>query len=219
MGDVHGRLIAFDLDGTLIESRRDLADSANDLIQERGGAPLSVEAIAGMVGEGARVLVGRALTAAGLADDPSALPRFLELYDRRLLNHTHLYDGVLDAVQRARARARIAVLTNKPIDPTEKILRGLGIRDLFDEVIGGDGPFPRKPEPASLQALMAQAGALPADALLVGDSPVDLETAQRASVRCCIVSYGFGFRRDRVQGAEWIVDDAPSLSRVLEQAF
>ena len=219
MGNVHRRLIAFDLDGTLIESRRDLADSANDLIQERGGAPLSIEAVAGMVGEGARVLVNRALTAAGLVDDPSALPRFLELYDRRLLNHTHLYDGVLDAVTRARTRARIAVLTNKPIDPTEKILRGLGIRDLFDDVIGGDGPFPRKPEPASLQALMAQAGAEPADSLLVGDSPVDLETARRASVRCCIVSYGFGFRRERVEGAAWIVDDAPSLSRVLEGAF
>ena len=219
VGDVHGRLIAFDLDGTLIESRRDLADSANDLVQERGGAPLSVEAVAGMVGEGARVLVSRALTAAGLPDDPSALPRFLEFYDRRLLNHTCLYDGVLDVVKRAREQARVAVLTNKPIDPTEKILRGLGIRDLFDDVIGGDGPFPRKPEPASLQALMAQAGAAPADSLLVGDSPVDLETARRASVRCCIVTYGFGFRRDRIEGAEWIVDDGPSLSRVLERAF
>jgi phosphoglycolate phosphatase len=213
------RLIAIDLDGTLIDSRRDLADSANELIAELGGAPLSEDAIAGMVGEGARVLVSRALTAAGLADDPGALPRFLEFYDRRLLNHTYLYDGVLDAVKDARTRARVAVLTNKPIDPTEKILRGLGIRELFDDVIGGDGPFPRKPEPASLQALIAQAGATPADSLLVGDSPVDLETARRASVRCCIVSYGFGFRRDRVEGAEWIVDDASSLSRVLEQAF
>ena len=215
MGHVHGRLIAFDLDGTLIESRRDLADSANDLLRERGGAPLTVEAVTGMVGEGARVLVSRALMAAGLEDDPSALPRFLELYDRRLLNHTALYDGVVDAVKHARRHALVAVLTNKPIDPTEKILRGLGVRDLFDEVIGGDGPFPRKPEPASLRALMARAGASPAQSLLVGDSPVDLETARRASVRCCIVTYGFGFRRDRVAGADWLADDAAALSRVI----
>jgi phosphoglycolate phosphatase len=217
VGDVHRRLIAFDLDGTLIESRRDLADAANDLVQERGGAPLSVEAVTRMVGEGARVLVARALTAAGLDDDPAALPRFLELYDRRLLNHTRLYDGIVDALKRAREGARVALLTNKPIDPTEKILRGLGVRELFDDVIGGDGPFPRKPDPASLQALMTGAGASPADSLLVGDSAVDLETARRASVRCCIVTYGFGVRRDLVEGADWIVDDGAALSGVMEQ--
>jgi phosphoglycolate phosphatase len=219
VGDVHGRLIAFDLDGTLIESRRDLADSANDLIRERGGAPLSVESVAGMVGEGARVLVSRALAAAGLPEDPGALPRFLQLYDRRLLNHTRLYTGVVDVVKRARERARVAVLTNKPLDPTEKILLGLGVRELFDDVIGGDGPYPRKPEPTSLQALIARAGAEPAGAMLVGDSAVDLETARRASVRCCIVTYGFGFRRDRVEGADWLVDDAPALLRVIDQEY
>src|SRR6266581_1098427 len=82
-------LIVFDLDGTLIDSRRDLADAANALIVERGGAPLAVDAIAGMVGEGAALLVGRALRARGLdGEDPTALPRFLELYDERLLAHT-----------------------------------------------------------------------------------------------------------------------------------
>jgi phosphoglycolate phosphatase len=144
------------------------------------------------------------------------LPRFLELYDRRLLNHTLVYDGIVDVVRRARGRARLAVLTNKPIDPTEKILLGLGIRELFDEVVGGDGPFPRKPEPASLQALMAGAGASPSGTLLVGDSAIDLETACRASIRCCMVTYGFGFRRDLPEGADWIVDDAQALSRVLD---
>lgn len=214
MGHVHGRLIAFDLDGTLIESRRDLADSANELIAELGGAPLSVEAVTQMVGEGARVLVGRALVAAGIPDNPDALPRFLEIYDRRLLNHTHLFEGVEDVVKGIRD-SRVALLTNKPISPTVKILEGLGVRDLFDDVVGGDGPYPRKPDPTGLLALMAAAGSSPERTLMVGDSVVDLETARRAGARCCIVTYGFGFRRDRVATADWLVDDASSLRQVM----
>jgi len=217
VGHVHGRLIAFDLDGTLIESRRDLADSANDLIVELGGSPLSVEAVAGMVGEGARVLVSRALAAAGLGDGPWALPRFLEIYDTRLLNHTRLFPGAADMLLAARRGARVAVLTNKPIGPTEKILAGLGVRDLFDDVIGGDGPYPRKPDPASLRALMEGAGTNAATTLMVGDSRIDLATARGASVRCCIVTHGFGFRPEAIEGADWIVDDVRGVADAIEQ--
>jgi phosphoglycolate phosphatase len=216
VGHIHRRLIAFDLDGTVIESRRDLADSANELIVERGGAPLSVEAITGMVGEGARVLVTRALTAAGVADMQGSLERFLAIYDTRLLNHTFVYDGLVDALTRARGIGRVALLTNKPLAHTERILAGLGIRETFEDVIGGDGPYPRKPDPASLHALMERAGASPEHTVLVGDSAIDLQAARNAGARCCIVSYGFGFRRDRVEGADWIVDDAAALSLVLD---
>ena len=106
MGDLR-RLIAFDLDGTLIDSRRDLADSANQLLGEMGAPPLPEDAIGRMVGEGARVLVQRALAARGLEETPAALPRFLEIYDTRLLNHTRPYEGVLDAVRLARQHARL----------------------------------------------------------------------------------------------------------------
>jgi phosphoglycolate phosphatase-like HAD superfamily hydrolase len=94
---VTSTLIAFDLDGTLIDSRRDLADAANALIAELGGEPLSEDAIGSMVGEGAAVLVRRALRAARVLEPPDAVARFLALYDTRLLNHTRLYDGVIDA--------------------------------------------------------------------------------------------------------------------------
>ena len=109
-------LIVFDLDGTLIDSRRDLADAANALIVERGGRPLAVEAITAMVGEGAPLLVRRALTAAGLDPDADGtLPRFLELYDERLLAHTRLYDGTREAPGGARARER-----RSPFSPTNR---------------------------------------------------------------------------------------------------
>lgn len=218
VGDIR-RLIAFDLDGTLVDSRRDLADSANELIEELGGQPLTVDAIGRMVGEGARVLVHRALTAAGLGDPPGGLARFMEIYDRRLLNHTVAYDGMLDVVRYARTHARLAVLTNKPLAPSEQILTALGMRELFDEVIGGDGDHPRKPDPGGLRALMRRAGTSAASTLMVGDSWVDHETAHRAAARCCLTTYGFGyvtFPAERLTGDEWIVSAPQELVAVID---
>jgi len=214
------RLIAFDLDGTLIDSCRDLAESANELIVEMGGTSLSEDAISRMVGGGAALLVRRALDAAGLDHPPSAVTRFLEIYDTRLLNHTRVYDGIPDVLHLAGRHARLAVLTNKPIRPSERLLEELGLRDLFDDVIGGDGPYPRKPEPDGLLAMMASAGATGERTLLVGDSGVDHETARRASARSCIVSYGFGFRtfpRERLAERDYVVDDARALAEVIGQ--
>jgi len=216
MGDLR-RLIAFDLDGTLIDSRRDLAESANQVITERGGTPLPEDTIARMVGEGVAVLIRRALAAAGLGEAPGALPRFLEIYDGRLTKHTRAYEGIEDAVQAARRIARVIVLTNKPAGPSERVLGSLGLLPLFDEVIGGDGPLPRKPDPASLVAAMERAGATAAQTLLIGDSAIDHETAVRASSRCCLATYGFGyvmFPRERLTGKEWMAaapDDLPAI--------
>jgi phosphoglycolate phosphatase len=218
MGDLH-RLIAFDLDGTLVDSRRDLADSVNQVIAELGGVPLAEGAIVRMVGEGAAVLVRRALAAAGLPDAPRALPRFLEIYDGRLLNHTRPYDGVEDAVRAARRRARVIVLTNKPAAASERILRGFGLLGLFDEVIGGDGPLGRKPDPAALVAAMERAGATPGCSLLVGDSAIDHETAVRAASRCCLATYGFGyatFPRERLTGEEWMAAAPTDLPAIFD---
>jgi len=223
VGDLH-RLIAFDLDGTIVDSRRDLADSANELITELGGTALSEEAIARMVGEGAATLVRRALTAARVADAGidirRALTRFLEIYDTRLLRHTRVYPGLTDVIRFARTLGRVAVLTNKPLAPSERILEGLGIRDLFDVVVGGDGPLPRKPDPSALQVLMRDCEATPETTLLVGDSAIDHETAIRAGVRCCLVSFGFGYQnfpKERLRTDEWIARDASQLRAILER--
>ena len=223
MGHIR-RLIAFDLDGTLVDSRRDLAESANQLITELGAAPLPEDAITRMVGEGAALLVRRVLAAAGLGDAPgvlsAALSRFLEIYDGRLLNHTRSYEGIADAVLAARRHARVVVLTNKPAGASERILEGLGLRDLFDEVVGGDGPLPRKPDPASLLALMERADATGANTLLVGDSAIDHQTARRASSRCCLVAYGFGYATfpvGELTGEEWIAADPQELAEIIER--
>jgi len=217
VGHLH-RLIAFDLDGTLIDSRRDLAESANDLVVELGGTPLPEHDIAGMVGEGASMLVRRALIAARVEEPPDAVARFLEFYDRRLLNHTRAYPGIADVVHQAKDHGRVVVLTNKPKRPSEQILEGLGLLDLFDDVVGGDGPLPRKPDPAALLALMDAAGAGTSTTLMGGDSPVDYQTAVNADVQCCLVSFGFGFAkfsREDVAALTCVADDAAALQRAI----
>ena len=211
-------LFVFDLDGTLIDSRRDLADAANALIVEGGGQPLPVDAITAMVGEGAPLLVRRALQAAGLETDVgSALARFLELYDERLLVHTRLYDGTREALEALAPRATLAILTNKPQRPTERILEGLAIAPFFRWTIGGDTDHGRKPDPAGLNYLISSAGAGAAETVMVGDSAIDLRTARAAGTRICLVRYGFGFRTaaGELSGDELVADHPSQLPTIL----
>ena len=188
------RLVVFDLDGTLIDSRRDLAESANALLHETGCPPHPEVAIGRMVGDGAATLVARVFAAAGVAPPPRALERFLEIYDARLLEHTRPYEGVEALLRNLAPRCRLAVLTNKPLAATLEILEGLDLAGYFaGGVLGGDGPLPRKPDPTGLVQLMREAGAPGVGTLLVGDSLVDWQTAKAAAASACMAAYGFGF--------------------------
>jgi len=189
-------LLVFDLDGTLVDSARDLADSTNDVLASYGFGRLEESAVIQMVGEGARTLVARVLAAAGCAASlDEALTRFHEIYATRLVRHTRPYDGILDIVVEAAARSTLAVLTNKPIEPTRRILDAFDLSRHFAWVIGGDSEFPRKPDPASLAHLVAQARVDAARTLMIGDSAVDAEVARRAGTRFCLARYGFGQAR------------------------
>ncbi len=184
-------LVVFDLDGTLVDSATDLASAASALAEELGGRPLTRAEVIGMVGEGAAVLVRRALTAAGVHPaTPGATARFLTLYDARLLDTTCLYPGMRGVLDTLDPLTALAVLTNKPAAPAERLLSGLGVRQYFIEVVGGDGPWPRKPDPAGLTALRVHARGGPM--VMVGDSPVDAETAARAGATFVLARYGFG---------------------------
>ena len=218
MGHVR-RLIVFDLDGTLIDSRRDLAAAANALIVERGGSPLDEHAIGRMVGEGAAVLVQRALAAADLPLEPGSVARFLELYDERLLDTTTPYPGIPDVVATLARSGTVAVLTNKPIAPSRRILDALGLAPLVSETIGGDSNFPKKPDPASLLHLMTRFGAAADETVLVGDSRIDHETARRAGVRVCLARYGFGFETfsaGGLHGDEAIADEPAEVPGLID---
>ncbi len=214
------RFAVFDLDGTLIDSRRDLSDSANEMLAEYGAAPLSEENITAMVGCGAATLVKRVISAAGVAALPSeALDRFLAAYDRRLTRHTRPYDGIPAALDELHSQAvTMAVLTNKPLEQSVKILAEFGLSKYFQWTVGGDGPWPRKPSPDGIRYLMQQASAGPGETVLVGDSTVDLQTARNAGVHICLARYGFGFadlRPDELTGAESLVDTPAAITAVV----
>lgn len=207
--------IAFDLDGTLVDSVADLAAAASELVTSLGGRPLSQDDVAMMVGEGAGVLVRRALTAAGLnPETPAALPRFLEIYGRRLLDTTVAYDGVPAMLQLAAGRARLSVLTNKPLAPSQRILDALGLAGYFDLVLGGDSGYGRKPDPGGLRAAAAAAPHV----LLVGDSPIDAMTADAAGVTFVWAQYGFGARRfDAPPGTPYVLQRPSDFAAVLDR--
>ena len=147
-----------------------------------------------MVGDGARELVRRLLAAADI-DAPldEALAHFLDCYDQRLLATTRPYDGVFATLEALAPQARLAVLTNKPEAATRRLLEGLELLRYFSDVIGGDSPYGRKPDPRGLFALLARADVATENALMVGDSMNDLLVAEAAAVPMCFARYGFGY--------------------------
>jgi phosphoglycolate phosphatase len=213
------RLVVFDLDGTLIDSRRDLANAVNVLLVECGASALPEEQVGRMVGDGAATLVARAFEAAAVERPADALPRFLAIYAAHLTDHTRPYAGIPTVLASLHERATLAVLTNKPTASTRLILDRLDLARYFDRdrVLGGDGPFPRKPDPAGLHALMRGASADGGNTLLVGDSIIDWNTARAAGAHICIARYGFGFEgfpRDRLAPDDWTVDDPEEILRL-----
>lgn len=206
-------LVVFDLDGTLVDSRQDLAASTNDVLAGLGAGPLPVDVVEQMVGDGARTLVHRALVHAGCdADLDAALAEFHRCYARRLLETTRPYDGIPEVLQ-SLAGTRLAVLTNKPLEPTRRLLEHFGWTGTFDRVVGGDGPFARKPDPAGLLDVMRMCGAEPHETMMVGDSMVDVDVARQAGAHICVAAYGFGAARGdlSLRGDELIANAARDI--------
>jgi phosphoglycolate phosphatase len=212
-------LIVFDLDGTLVDSLRDLTDASNELLAAYGARPLDDQTVGGFVGEGAATLVRRLLRARDVAAPPEeALARFLALYDARLVNHTRPYEGIPEALGALRMQATLAVLTNKPVQAAVRILDVLDLRAFFGWVVGGDSPFGRKPDPEGLRAIMAWARREPRHTVLVGDSAIDVRTGRNAGTRVCVARYGFGFSScpaETLTGEELFVDAPRQLAEVL----
>jgi phosphoglycolate phosphatase len=187
------RLVVFDLDGTLVDSARDLATAVNATLRRLapGVAPLDLDTVRSFIGNGARALVARSLVRAGLPHPPEDVrPIFMAEYARCLLDTTRLYPGAAEVLD-ALADRRLAVLTNKPGGLSRTILDGLGVGDRFFRVYGGDDGPTQKPDPDGLRRLMAEASAALEDTVLVGDSGVDVQTARAAGVRALAVDYGF----------------------------
>jgi|SRR6185436_822580 len=204
--------VVFDLDGTLVDSRLDLATAVNATRERLALPPLPVETIAAMVGEGARTLLRRALPerVAGEAFEV-ALALFLDVYFERCLDATVAYPGIPELLAALAPRLPLAVLTNKPERHSRRILDGLGIAAHVGLLVGGDTLPMRKPDPAGLLHIAARWAASPQRLLLVGDSDVDVATARSAGTPLALVAWGFGALDRSAAGAAWCVDSPAEL--------
>ncbi len=187
------------------------------MLEQYGAAPLPLSEVVEMVGEGAPVLVRRALARAGLRPDvDDALGRFLKVYDRRLMDHTFAYPGITESLSLAVARGPLAVLTNKPLGPTIGILEALHLRGFFTRVIGGDSEYGRKPDPTGLLALQSLA---PGERLvMVGESPADWKVAVNANCPFVWARFGFGAAKfDAPPDTPFAIDHQRDLGAVLSR--
>jgi phosphoglycolate phosphatase len=186
-------LLIFDLDGTLIDSKLDLAHSVNAARAHMGLGPLNLTLILQYVGHGAPVLMRKAMgPEASEAQVAEALEAFLDYYRQHSLDRTRPYPGVRESLERLHAAGKLlAVLTNKPVEESRKILEGVTLAPLFFQVYGGNSFAAKKPDPAGVHHLMAGAGIGRDRTLMVGDTSVDVETARNAGILVCGVRYGF----------------------------
>ncbi|MDP9054090.1 MAG: HAD hydrolase-like protein [Acidobacteriota bacterium] len=186
-------LLIFDLDGTLIDSRLDLAHAVNHTRADAGRGPLPHEQIFSFVGNGAPVLIQRAMGPDATAEEIGrALEVFLDYYRHHALDYTVLYPGVRESLERLHASgAQLAVLTNKPVKISRGIMEGLGVSQFFFQIYGGNSFEHKKPHRVGIDTLRAEAGVPAESTWMVGDSWVDIQTARNAGVASCGVSYGF----------------------------
>lgn len=205
------RLLIFDLDGTLIDSRLDLVYSVNATLEHLGRAPLAHEVIESYVGNGVAALVHRALGPGAFEEQVKhAQEFFLDYYRAHMLDNTVLYPGVREALEALGGRS-MAVLTNKPVRFSEEILKGLDAARYFRFVYGGNSFSCKKPDPVGVQTLLRDLGASVNEAMMIGDSAVDVRTARNAGIWSCGVSYGLGLESMRADPPDLMLDTLADL--------
>lgn len=216
------KLAIFDLDGTLVDSRLDLTNSINAMLRQYGKPELPCEVISGYIGDGAPMLVRRSL---GDPDDEAfvreTLEYFLSYYREHKLDNTYVYDGVKEALAAIQQSPNggpprtMAVLTNKPVRPSQQIVAALGLGGFFVQVYGGNSFHTKKPDPQGAQALLAETGVRPEEAVMIGDSEIDVLTAHNAGMYSIGLTYGFAPHTLETLPPDVLVDTPAEMAQVL----
>ncbi len=209
------RALIFDLDGTLIDSKRDLILSVNAMLRETGRAPLPEETISGYIGQGAPVLVRRALGEAATEEEAKrALEFFLRYYEEHRMEHTRAYAGVAEALAALRGYP-MAVLTNKPMRISRRILEDLSLAAFFRAIYGGNSFETKKPDPLGARTILREFSVEPRDAVVIGDSEIDVQTARNAGTWAASVTYGFGMHDREAFPPDLYLDRLTDLASLL----
>lgn len=212
------RALIFDLDGTLIDSKRDLIRSVNAMLKEMGRETLHEDTISGYIGRGAPQLVGQALgNGTSEADLEKALRFFLAHYEEHKLDSTCAYPGVTEALDEL-CEFSMAVLTNKPVRVSMRIVEGLGLAKYFRVVYGGNSFETKKPDPLGARKILEEFGTAPQEAMLIGDSEVDVQTARNAGTLAATVNYGFGTHDRAAYPPDIYLDRLTELVLLLKRA-
>jgi len=209
------RALIFDLDGTLIDSKQDLIHSVNAMLRELGRGELAEETISGYIGHGAPQLVARALGDGCTEEERQrALQFFLSYYEQHKMDATRAYPGVAETLEKL-SSIPMAVLTNKPVRISVRILDAMGLSRYFRAIYGGNSFETKKPDPLGARTILRELGAEPREALLVGDSEVDVQTARNAGMLAATVNYGFGVHDRSAYPADMYVDHFGELATLL----
>jgi phosphoglycolate phosphatase len=208
-------LIVYDFDGTLVDTLDDIAFSVNLTLKELEQPPLNKEVIKTCVGNGVVMLMTRALNGSGVKDIDNAVRLFRKHYADHLMDNSRFYPNCRETIEFFSNRNQ-AICSNKPEDFVRKILAGLDCLHPFPSIIGGDSFKTRKPDPEGLNHLLARYRLSPDQAVMVGDSAVDIETGKNANVLTCAVNYGMG-DSDAIQTLEpdWTIDDISELKKII----
>jgi phosphoglycolate phosphatase len=205
------RAIIFDLDGTLIDSKRDLIHSVNAMLQELHRPQLAADVISGYIGHGAPQLVARAFGGTATEEElKHGLHFFLNYYEEHKMDNTCAYPGVAETLSQLDG-VPMAVLTNKPVRISVRILQALGLANRFRAIYGGNSFETKKPDPLGAKTILRELGIDPGEALIVGDSEVDVQTARNVGTRAAIVNYGFGVHDRQAYPADVYLDRFPDL--------
>lgn len=208
------QLFVYDFDGTLVDTKLDIADSVNRALRELGVRELPRETIFGYVGNGVGPLLARSLAGTGFTEIPTAVEIFKKHYDRHLLDQTHFYPNCRETIDFFSHKSH-AIFSNKPVYFIKRILTELNFTRPFVSILGGDSVERQKPDPQGLLQIMEAARVSPDEVLMVGDSVLDMETGRRAHVSTCAVDYGLS-SRETLKHAEpnWIIHDFPELKNL-----
>jgi phosphoglycolate phosphatase len=210
------QLLVFDFDGTLVDTRQDIADSVNRTLKELELPTLDREVLYTFIGKGVNHLMSQSLKKVGYDDLPRAIDAFMRHYEKHLMDQTGLFPNCRETLEHFSQKEN-TILSNKPTRFITQILDALDCSDPFSTIIGGDLMPAKKPDPGGLLHILEQHKTHPEDALMIGDSLVDVETGKRAGVRTCGVTYGHA-GREFLETAQpnWIIDDLLELKQIAD---